>query len=344
MKKLPSLTKTHLAIFSVVAVAMVGFGIYAKSNSLWSLIGSARPLPTASVKTEKIAASPNSLSMITTANNLAPAVVAAVAPPKAIEIKSSEAKSDALGCLIEPSLVVDLTGPGSGRLDQVQVERGDLVTKGQLLASLESKVERASVALALERFNNDAEIRSAQTNEEFARRKHERSESLHRDGVVSVQAREQAESESRLATERLKQSREQHAVAAQEVQLARAQLSMKSVLSPISGLVIERYFSAGERADEKPIFKLAQIDPLRIEAILPATLYGKVSKGMSAKVQPELAGASARTAKVLLVDRVIDPASNTFRVRLELPNSDYALPSGVRCKVNLNPITDAPQT
>ncbi len=180
------------------------------------------------------------------------------------ESKPAELKSDALGCLVEPSIVVDVSSPVSGLLDRVAVERGDVVTKGQTVASIESRVERASVELALSRLQNEAEIRSAESNQDFARKKHERNENLHRDGVVSAQMREQAETESVLAAERLKQIREQRLVTAQEVQLARSQLSLKTIASPISGLVIERYLSAGERADEKPILKIAQVDPLRV--------------------------------------------------------------------------------
>jgi membrane fusion protein, heavy metal efflux system len=252
-----------------------------------------------------------------------------------VEAKVAELKSDALGCLVEPSIVVDVSSPVAGLLDRVAVERGDLVTKGQTLASLESRIERASVDLALTKLKNDAEIRSAQSNEDFARKKHERNENLHRDGVVSAQVREQAETEAALAVERLKQTKEARAVVEQEVQLAKSQLSLKTIASPITGMVIERYLSAGERADEKPILKIAQIDPLRVEAILPASMYGKVKAGMMAKVTPELQGELGRSAAITLVDKIIDPASNTFRVRLELSNRDYSLPSGVRCKFNI---------
>jgi RND family efflux transporter MFP subunit len=251
--------------------------------------------------------------------DLAPQVEASAKADAPIEVrteqKPTEQKSDALGCLA--------------------VERGDLVSKGQTVASLESRIERASVDLALTKLRNDAEIRSAQSNEEFARKKHERNENLHRDGVVSAQVREQAETEASLAVERLKQTKEARAVVEQEVQLAKSQLSLKTITSPINGMVIERYLSAGERADEKPIIKIAQIDPLRVEAILPAMMYGKVKAGMTAKVTPELQGELGRNAAITLVDKVIDPASNTFRVRLELSNRDYSLPSGVRCKINI---------
>jgi membrane fusion protein, heavy metal efflux system len=259
----------------------------------------------------------------------------ATAEGKARRDSEVSVKSDALGCLVEPSIVVDVSSPVAGLLDRVAVERGDIVSKGQLVASLESRVERASVELALTKLKNDAEIRSAQSNEDFARKKHARNENLHRDGVVSAQVREQAETEAVLAVEKLKQTKEARAITEQEVHLARSQLSLKTISSPISGMVVERYLSAGERADEKPILKIAQIDPLRVEAILPASMYGKVKAGMMAKVTPELQGEQGRNASITLVDKVIDPASNTFRVRLELGNKDYSLPSGVRCKINI---------
>ena len=50
---------------------------------------------------------------------------------------------------------------------------------------------------------------------------------------------------------------------------------------------------------------------------------------------PELFDRGEHVAAVKTVDRVIDAASNTFRVRLELPNPNGALPAGLRCKVDL---------
>ena len=50
---------------------------------------------------------------------------------------------------------------------------------------------------------------------------------------------------------------------------------------------------------------------------------------------PELFNRASVVATVKTVDRLIDAASNTFRVRLELPNPNGALPAGLRCKVDL---------
>jgi membrane fusion protein (multidrug efflux system) len=54
---------------------------------------------------------------------------------------------------------------------------------------------------------------------------------------------------------------------------------------------------------------------------------------MRAKVIPEAPIGGQYTAEVKIVDKVIDAASGTFGVRLELPNPNYRLPAGLKCKV-----------
>ena len=66
---------------------------------------------------------------------------------------------------------------------------------------------------------------------------------------------------------------------------------------------------------------------------MPAQIFGKISPGMIAAIVPELPEYGKHTATVTIVDRVIDSASNTFGVRLELPNAERQLPSGLRCLV-----------
>jgi hypothetical protein len=54
---------------------------------------------------------------------------------------------------------------------------------------------------------------------------------------------------------------------------------------------------------------------------------------MTVKVAPAPPIANIYNATVSVVDRVFDPASGTFGVRLLLPNPDNLLPGGQRCKV-----------
>jgi multidrug efflux pump subunit AcrA (membrane-fusion protein) len=159
---------------------------------------------------------------------------------------------------------------------------------------------------------------------------------------VSVQALEQVRAETNVAEQRLAQAREQKRIAKQELEFAHAQLGLRYIKAPFSGIVADRYVNVGERVEVKPMFRLAKIDPLRVEIIAPAALFGSVQKGTTAQIMPELPNASKLEAKVVLVDRLVDAASNTFRVRAELPNVNGTLPSGLRCKAELGGADNAP--
>ncbi len=103
-------------------------------------------------------------------------------------------------------------------------------------------------------------------------------------------------------------------------------------------MVVQRLKSPGEVVKEETILTIAQIDPLRVEAILPAAMFGSIKEGMRAEIEPEIASAGVRIASVSIVDRVVDAASGTFGVRLELPNADHTLPSGLHCQVRFLPL------
>jgi multidrug efflux pump subunit AcrA (membrane-fusion protein) len=79
--------------------------------------------------------------------------------------------------------------------------------------------------------------------------------------------------------------------------------------------------------------KIAQIDPLNVEVIVPVARFASIKVGMRAKVIPEAPIVDQYMAEVTIVDRVIDAASGTFGVRLELPNPNYRIPAGLKCKV-----------
>jgi len=79
------------------------------------------------------------------------------------------------------------------------------------------------------------------------------------------------------------------------------------------------------------------VDPLNVEVVLPVDLLTRVRVGMRAEVRPQLAGAGTHVAAVTVVDRVVDAASNTFGVRLELPNPDYRIAGGIRCDIRFLP-------
>lgn len=247
-----------------------------------------------------------------------------------------------LGCLIEPYRVADVGSPVIGVIDSVRAERGDRVVKGQPLATLRSDVERVSVNVALSKAQAMGEYNAAVANADLARQKLVRAQDLANQQFISPQALEQARAEARVAENRLAQAKEQRTVFAQEHELAQAQLGLRTIRSPSDGVVADRFLSVGERVEEKPVFRIAMVDPLRVEVVLPASLFGSIRTGSTLTVTPEFPGARARPARVTVVDKLIDGASNTFRVRLDLPNRDMALPAGLRCKAELTGQDSAP--
>lgn len=241
--------------------------------------------------------------------------------------------AEMLGCLIEPDRVADVGTQSTGVLASIHVERGDEVTAGQVLARLSAQVERASVSVAEVKAKAEAEALQAQAAYDLAQRKLERTRDLVKRDFVSDQALDQAEAEARVAQQRVEQAREAQRVAQREHLLSSAQLSQREVRSPFAGLVIERYRTEGERIEREPVVRVARIDPLRIEAIVPAVQFGQIKAGQQATVKTDLPDFPMINAQVTLVDRVIDPASNSFRVRLKVPNPGNRIPSGLRCRI-----------
>ncbi len=221
-----------------------------------------------------------------------------------------------------------------GVVDSLRVERGDLVTKGQVIAVLRADVERAAVSVAHTRAQADAEEQAAVAAAQLARQRLVRARDLQAQNFISDNALDQARTESDLADQKVAQMREQRKVSVRERELAVTQLDLRTIRSPFDGVVAERYVSAGERVETKPLLRIAQVDPLKVLVVVPAAMYGRVAAGATVTVTPQLPNAPVRQARVALVDPLVDAASNTFRVQLELPNADRSLPAGLRCKAD----------
>jgi len=250
-----------------------------------------------------------------------------------------------LGCLIEPDRVADIGSQVVGLVQQLHVERGDQVSAGQPLLSLKADVERANMGVAERRAGIDADVRAATSSLELARQKVSRAEALVAQNFVSVQALDLARGEHELAAQKLSQVRAQREVWGEERRVAAAQLALRTLNSPFAGVVVERFVNLGERVEDRPLMRVAVIDPLRVELLVPTAQYGTLAPGDTVSIQPELPGAAPVNATVRHVDRVLDPASNSFRVRLSLPNPGHRLPAGLRCKAEaVAAVAPAPST
>lgn len=273
-----------------------------------------------------------------------PAQTAAAAAPRAPGANPAAApqrtaaspdKLNKLDCMIQPSLIVQVGAPTAGVIERIDVDRGDIVRRGQVLARLVAQVERAALAVALERAAQTGELEAAGSVKALAHSDLARARSLMDEQFVSKAYVERARAEADVAGGKTVQAEERRRLASREVELAQAQVSQRIVRAPIDGVVVDRFMAPGEFVEQKPLLRLAAIDPLRVDVLVPAAAFGRVNTGDVGIVVPEQIDRTELRAVVTTVDRVIDAASNTFRVRLELPNPEHKLPAGLRCSVSL---------
>lgn len=212
-----------------------------------------------------------------------------------------------VGCVIEPSVRIDISSPVEGVLSERPVKLGASVKKGQQLFSLRSDVEAASVELA--------KIRA-----EFALRHYERNEGLYQEELISVHERDEFQTEFQ--------------VAIKELQQAEAVLSLRSVQSPIEGVVIDYFVESGEFVTTEPVMALAALNPLKVEIVMPYESLGAVTESSQLTIFPVMPVGGEYPAKITMIDPIVDAASGTYRIRAHIDNPDNALPAGIECKVS----------
>jgi RND family efflux transporter MFP subunit len=180
-------------------------------------------------------------------------------------------------------------------------------------------------------------VTAAQERVEYASTKAGRASELSKQRFLAQQADDDAQAEMRVAQADLKDAHENRELARLDYQHQVDLLNLRTIKSPFDGVVMDRLLNPGDLTqygtETKPILKLAQINPLRVEVVLPADYYKKLVVGMSAEIVPEKVGGHY-PAHVTVIDRVFDAASGTFGVRLELPNPRGAVPGGIRCQVD----------
>ncbi|WP_426210207.1 efflux RND transporter periplasmic adaptor subunit [Massilia sp. TWP1-3-3] len=253
----------------------------------------------------------------------------------ALPVAASAAPVD---CLIEARQTIEVRPSTEGLVTRVLVQRGDTVRAGQVLIELDAGLERASADIAKFRSQMQGAVQSRESRLGFLAQKATRRDKLVKENFISVQDRDESAAEHRLAQAELLDATDARKLATLEYRRASEQLRLRTIRSPIDGIVVERLINPGELADNrdirKPLLKLAEINVLHIEALMPSSAYGTVKAGEQVAVTPEQPAGKRLNATIKVVDRVIDAASGTFGVRMELANPGGAIPAGVKCKAD----------
>lgn len=240
-------------------------------------------------------------------------------------------------CLIEPQQRIELRSSVEGRIEMIAVDRGAEVRKGQVLVEIESGADRAALEAARYRAVMEGQLKSAESRREAAKTKLKRRDELVEEKYIAAQDRDDSAAELAMAEANRVEAQDNRRLAELEHRRLQELVEQRRIRSPINGVVTDRLQQVGEIAQTgesaRAILKLAQINPLRVDVVLPVGLFGKIRAGTSAKIVTETPLSGSYNATVSVVDRVVDSASGTFRARLDLPNPKGDIPPGVKCSV-----------
>ena len=206
---------------------------------------------------------------------------------------------------VSSNLMVDLDVAVSTRVggvvEVIHVDRGDLVKKGQPLATLDQR-------------EFDLDRRAAEETLNVARANFERTRELRENNLVSP-----AEFEQKKA---------QHELARVEAERARLVIDRSVVRAPFDGIVVDRMVRIGQKVlvDENvPLFRVAGLEPLLARVYLPESAFRKVRVGDAVQVSATEFPGVTSTGRIFFLSPVIDAASGTVQVIVRVTRDERRL-------------------
>jgi RND family efflux transporter MFP subunit len=257
-----------------------------------------------------------------------------------------------------PMQEVELHAKVTGYIRKINVDIGDRVRTGQVIAVLEVPELNAQVAGA------DAGVRHSQ--DEIQRAQHELSrakaahDALHaaalrlqqaskaRPGLIAQQELDDANAKDLASEAQVEGARSALSAAQQQLDMSKATHSQVSamqdysrIIAPFDGVVTWRYADTGalvqagtSSSSGVPVVKLAQVNTLRLRIPVPEQIKPYVHVGSVADVRVQATGEEF-TGKVARLTDSLDRSTRTMQVEIEVPNDDHHLAPGMYANVRL---------
>ncbi len=210
----------------------------------------------------------------------------------------------------QPYERITISSPVEEIVESVEVEEGDVVEKGSVLAKLFSTREKLEVK---------------------------------RLGHMIVKAEEDARTARELFEKKIKSRSNLLEMEAElkrlqvELEMAQYSVDQRVVKAPVSGTVVYRLKDPGEAIGRvEPLFEIINASKMKLVFFLSTKHLSILKEGMEvAVVFPELPAVGEQKAKLMFVDPQLDSRSGLFRVRFELDNQTLKAKPGLRVKVKL---------
>lgn len=247
------------------------------------------------------------------------------------------AGGDTIEGFAEPFQKLELsTTSEPGLLTAVDVKEGDHVAAGQRLATLDTTVLEASLAIAQLRAGMRGRIVAAEADLRIRRRQLGKLRTLRERGHATQAEIDRAEMDLAVSEAGLVRAQEEQTLSKLEVRRIEAEIQQRYVRSPIDGVVIEVHKHTGEatQISDPRVVTLVQLDPLRVKFSMSVQSAVNLAVGdvLPVKVADLGGGADVR---VETVSPVLDASSGTVKVTCVLDNAAGELRSGMRCLLSV---------
>jgi RND family efflux transporter MFP subunit len=243
-----------------------------------------------------------------------------------------------------PAEVTGLTAPTqsavvsavmAARIAEIPFPEGARVVAGDIIVALDDAVQAARTEMTRLAAESTLYSDLARVRRDDARREWERIQSIGGRDLASSNevAKSRAAAEAAELEYEIKKLELQQAVQAYERELW--VLGEYRIRAPFSGLVIAHLKQPGETVDELDgIVQLTALDPLRVDLDCPVALAAFIRAGDRYEIRPLDPQWPARVGVIKSAAKVADGASQTFKVKLEVPNADERWLAGLKVSVN----------
>ena len=197
----------------------------------------------------------------------------------------------------------------SGRISEIGFREGQRVKKGATLIRFDTSVQRA-------------ELEQAAANLGLSKSRLERSRDLFTKGFISAQARDETESNFKLAQA--------------SYDLSAARLSKLDIKAPFGGIVGLRMVSIGDYVkDGQDIVNLEEIDPLKVDFKIPEIYLKQVAVGQALQITLDAFPNQTFQGKVLAINPLVDTNGRSIVIRAVIKNTEARLRPGMFARVRL---------
>ena len=233
------------------------------------------------------------------------------------------------------AVTVDVVPKVSGRLEAVAVRLGDSVRKGQLLATLEDRELREQVRQTEASLDvSKATVRQREADLKNAQSNLERTRNLFTRNLIARQTLDDAEARYDAAVAQVDLARAQAAQAGARLEELRINLSNTRILSPVDGYVGSRRLDPGAFVGTNSAFlSVVDIHFVRLVANLVEKDLRRIVLDMPAKVEVDAYPGEVFTGRVARLAPVLDPATRTAQMEVEVPNPASRLKPGMYARV-----------